>query len=243
MPVTRLFRLGVSLIGKVRRLAQTLKRRGPFAATGRELSEPDEVLALEAVSRHRPALAGILDHPPAGADRPFRSLADSARATAAIERAAAAQALLLGLGVTPDALGPGSTLLEDAGVDDAAVDAGLLARTSLVRRLVDRGATDCAAPPPLEALDPAEVRAFEALLERSHGGPPRLPDVLARKAQTLLGALAPPRLAGAAAAVAGGFRSRARPSRARAGAPTRTQVSHALTPARAGRRIALDSGA
>jgi hypothetical protein len=202
VPVMRLFRLGNSLIGKVRTLATTLRRRGPFAATGHELSEPDEALALEAVSRHRPALAGILDDPPSNADRPFRSLADVARATAAVERAAAAQALLLGLGVTPETIGPGSPLFEETGVDEAALDAGLLARTALVRRLLDSGAADRPAPAPLEPLEPDEVRDFEALLERSAGGAVKLPEVLARKAQGLLAGLAPPRLAGAAATVA-----------------------------------------
>jgi hypothetical protein len=202
VPVMRLFRLGVSLVGKVRQLAATLRRRGPFAATGRDLAEADEALALEAVLRHRPLLAGILDDPPSNTDRPFRSMADLAVATAAIERAAAAQALLLGLGVTPAALGPGSPLLDDTGVDDAAVDAGLLARTALVRRLLDRGAAQPATPAPLEPLEPDEVRDFQALLEKTSGGAPRLPEVLARRADTLLRGLAPPRLAGAAAAVA-----------------------------------------
>jgi hypothetical protein len=202
VPVMRLFRLGVSLVGKVRQLAATLRRRGPFAATGRDLAEADEALALEAVLRHRPLLAGILDDPPSNTDRPFRSMADLAVATAAIERAAAAQALLLGLGVTPAALGPGSPLLDDTGVDDAAVDAGLLARTALVRRLLDRGAAQPATPAPLEPLEPDEVRDFQALLEHTSGGAPHLPEVLARRAETLLRALAPPGLAGAAATVA-----------------------------------------
>jgi hypothetical protein len=201
VPVMRLFRLGASLIGKVRRLAATLRRRGPFAATGRDLVEPDEALALEAVSRHRPVLAGILDQPPSNADRPFRSLADLALATAAIERAAAAQALLLGLGVTPDLLAPGSALLDEAGVDDRAVDAGLLARTALVRRLLERGAP-AKSPAPLEVLEPDEVSDFQSLLEHTPGGAPRLPEVLARRAETLLRGLAPPGLAGAATAVA-----------------------------------------
>ena len=141
----RLFRLGVSLVGKVKRLAITLRRRGPFAATGRQLVEPDEALALDAVTRHRPLLAGLLDDPPANADRPFRSLADVARATAAVERAAATQALLLGLGVTPAELAPRRGLLDGTGVDDAAVDAGLLARTALVRRILAPARTGGAA--------------------------------------------------------------------------------------------------
>jgi hypothetical protein len=192
----RLHRLGTSLVGKVRRLATTLRRRGPFAALGRDLVEPDEALALEAVSRHRPVFAGILDEPPAAADRPFRSLADVARATAAVERAAATEALLVGLGVTPADLGPGSSLFEDTGLDEAALDAGSLARTVLVRRIL----APAGEPPRFEALEPGQVRDFEALLEVGPGGAAKLPEVLKKKARAILAAAAPG-LAGAAAEV------------------------------------------
>ncbi|HEY2731908.1 MAG TPA: DUF6178 family protein [Polyangia bacterium] len=202
--LVRLFRLGVSLVGKVKRLALTLRRRGPFAATGRQLVEPDEALALDAVTRHRPVLAGLLDDPPAGADRPFRSLADVARATAAVERAAATQALLLGLGVTPAELLPGAGLLDGTGVDDAAVDAGLLARTALVRRILAPARTGDAAdgPTPFGPLDATQVRDFEALLEPAPGGTAKLPEVLKRKAKAVLAAATPARLGGAATEVA-----------------------------------------
>jgi hypothetical protein len=193
--LTRLFRLGVSLIGKVKRLATTLRRKGPFAPTARDLTEPDETAALEAVLRHRPAFAGILDDPPSGADRPFRALADLARATAAIESAAVAQAMLLGLGVTPEALMPESGLLEGTGIDDAAVDAALLARTVLVRALLGL-------PRPISALDPHDVRDFEALLDTTPGGAVKLPEILKKKVKAVLDAVAPKRLAGAAAGVA-----------------------------------------
>src|SRR6185436_19902070 len=136
VPLTRLHRLGVSLVGKVRRLALTLTRKGPFDAAGRTLLEPDEALVLDALLGPRPMLAGIIDDPPSGKDRPMRSLADLARATAVVESAAAGQALLLGLGVTPALLAPGSPLLEDTGIDEAALDTGLLARTALVQRLL-----------------------------------------------------------------------------------------------------------
>src|SRR5262249_38204455 len=82
IPLMRLFRLGVSLIGKVRRLALTLRKKGPFATTGRDLAEPEEAVVLEAVMRGRPVYPSALDDPPAGGERPFRSLADLARATA-----------------------------------------------------------------------------------------------------------------------------------------------------------------
>src|SRR5204862_131576 len=83
--------LGVTLIGKVRRLALTLRRRGPFAASGRDLGEPQDAPVLEAVTAARPMFPGVLDDPPVAADRPFRSLHDLARPTAAIERMAAAE--------------------------------------------------------------------------------------------------------------------------------------------------------
>ncbi|HVU51907.1 MAG TPA: DUF6178 family protein, partial [Polyangia bacterium] len=184
IPLVRLHRLGVSLVGKVKLLATTLRRRGPFAATGRHpLVEPDEALALAAVSRHRPLFAGILDDPPSNADRPFHTLADVARATAAVERAAATQALLLGLGVSPADLGPGATLLEDAGVEEAALDAGLLARTALVRRILERApAPGGGARLPFEPLEREDVRHFEALLEATPAGA-KLPEVLRKKAE------------------------------------------------------------
>lgn len=201
--LVRLFRLGVSLIGKVKTLATTLRRKGPFAAAAMSaaLVEPEEALVLDAVLRHRPLFAGILDEPPSNADRPFRSLADLARATAAIERAAATQALLLGLGVTPALLGPGSPLLEDTGVEEAAVDAGLLARTALVQRILRPSSPKPGQPMILEALDEKDVRDFEALVD-GQGGPVKLPEVLAKKAKAILDAASPGRLAGAASAVA-----------------------------------------
>jgi hypothetical protein len=201
--LTRLFRLGVSLIGKVKRLATTLRRKGPFAAVGHLLVEPEEALVLEAILQHRPLLAGMLDDPPSNADRPFRSLADLARATAAIERAAATQALLLGLGVTPALLAPGAPLLEDTGVEEAAIDAGLLARTALVQRILETPTSRPASEKPtiLEALDAKDVRDFEALIGAG-GDSVKLPEVLAKKAKAILEAASPTRLAGAAAAVA-----------------------------------------
>ncbi|HEX4407093.1 MAG TPA: DUF6178 family protein [Polyangia bacterium] len=198
--IVRLFRLGVSLIGKVKRLATTLRRKGPFAAVRGDLVEADEALALEAVLRHRPLFAGILDDPPSNADRPFRSLADLALATAAVERAAATQAMLLGLGVTPATLAPGAPLLDDTGVDEAAVDAGLLARTALVRLILRRAAENDAGS--FEPLEPDDVRDFEALLERAPNGATKLPEVIRKKAKAILDASAPPQLAGAAAPVA-----------------------------------------
>jgi hypothetical protein len=203
IPLVRLHRLGVSLVGKVKLLATTLRRRGPFAAAGRHpLVEPDEALALAAVSRHRPLFSGILDEPPSNADRPFRTLADVARATAAVERAAATQALLLGLGVGPADLAPGGALLDDAGVDEAALDAGLLARTALVRRILSPAAPVAGARVAFEPLEREQVRDFEALLETAPGGAVKLPEVLRKKAEAILESAAPTRLAGASREVA-----------------------------------------
>jgi hypothetical protein len=198
--LVRLFRLGNSLIGKVKRLA-SLIRKGAFASVGFNLVEPEEALVMEAVLRHRPLFAGILDEPPSNADRPFRSLADLARATAALERAAATQALLLGLGVTPALLAPGSPLVEDTGVEQAALDPGLLARTALVQRILRPSSPKPGQPMILEALDAKDVRDFEALVG-GQGGPVKLPEVLAKKAKAILEAATPGRLAGAASAVA-----------------------------------------
>jgi hypothetical protein len=200
VPLTRLHRLGVSLVGKVRRLALTLTARdrsAPPAARSSNRTRPSSSTRCWAPA---PCWPGIIDDPPSGKDRPMRSLADLARATAAVESAAAGQALLLGLGVTPALLAPGSPLLEDTGVDDAALDAGLLARTALVQRLLRSGSSRNGNPPMIiEALDAKDVRDFQALLE---GDPVKLPEVLKKKVKAILDAATPTRLAGAAAGVA-----------------------------------------
>jgi hypothetical protein len=198
IPLMRLHRLGVSLVGKVRRLALMLRKKGPFAATGRDLAEPEDAVVLEAAMRPRPLYAAALDEPPGAGERPFRSLADLARATAAIERAAAAQAMLVGLGVAPRDVAPGAPGLEGTAAqdDNGALDAGVLARTILVGRLLG------GEPRGLAPLRPPDVRAFEARLEASAQGPPRLPDAIRKQAKAILDAGAPGQLAGAAAAVA-----------------------------------------
>jgi hypothetical protein len=207
IPLVRIFQLGVTLIGKVKRLALTLRRRGPFAAARRDLGEPQDAPILEAVTAVRPMFPGVLDDPPTAAERPFRSLHDLARATAAIERVAAAQTMLRALGVRPEDVAPGSAALAAADLDDAALDIGVLARTALVRRLLARGAgrRSSSAPDPsmpFEPLDPREVREFEALLDVTPEGPMKLPETLKKKAKAVLDGLSPGRLAGAAAEVA-----------------------------------------
>jgi hypothetical protein len=200
VPLTRVFRLGVSLAAKVRRLAHTLQRRGPYAVTGRDLVEHDEAPVLEAVMRARPLFSRTLDDPPAAGERPFRSLADLALATAVIERAAAAKAMLVGLGITAR---------DVAELEEEAVDAGMLARTALVQRLLAGGGGAAAPsskgadqPIPFSPLEPRQVRAFEALLENTPEGRMKLPDAIKKKAKAILDAASPGRLAGAAAGVA-----------------------------------------
>ena len=204
IPLVRLFRLGTSLCGKVKRLALTLRRSGPLGPRGFKLAEADDAAVLEAVTLPRPMFPRILDDPPATGERPFESLADLARAGAAVERAAAAQALVRGLGITSEDIGPRTALLEDTGVDEASLDLGLLARTALVKRLLAsrKSQASLARRLPFEPLAASERRAFEALLETTKGGPTKLPPALKKKALAVLAAGAPAALADAASAVA-----------------------------------------
>jgi hypothetical protein len=195
IPLVRLFRAGVTMIGKVRRLALALLRDGPFGRQALALAEPEDAAVLESLTRARPLYLRILDQPPAAGERPFQSLADLARAAVAVERAAAAQAMLRGLGVEPQHLVPGAPLLEDSGADAAAVDGGLLARTILVKRLLSIGKAPALAP-----LDESDVRAFESQLRRGLSSPVQLPAAVAKRARALLEAAAPSLLAGAAVA-------------------------------------------
>ena len=198
IPLIRLFRSGVTMIGKVRRLALALARGGPFGRRALALAEADDATVLESLTRMRPLYPRLLDQPPGAGERPFQSLADLARAAAAVERVAAAQAMLRGLGVEPRHLAPDGPLLGDTGADAAALDAALLARTVLVRRLLGAGGKASDVAP----LDPREVRAFESNLVHARSGPPTLPVALAQRARALLAAATPAELAGAAVTVA-----------------------------------------
>jgi len=159
LPLVRVFRLGFSLTGRVRRLALALRAEGPFGPRGFELAEPDDAAVLEAVTAARPMFPRILEDRPAAGERPFRTLADVARAAAAVERAAAAQALLRGLGVTPADLAPESELLHGAGADHAALDLGVFARTALAARLLRPAITHADRLSPLEAREVKELDA------------------------------------------------------------------------------------
>jgi len=109
-----------------------------------------------------------------------------ARLTAAIERAGAAQAMLVGLGVRPAHVSAQALTGVEPG-DRAALDAGVLARTALVRLLLEDGEADAAArEASFRPLTPAEVSRFKARYAQS--------DALAHRAQGLLATLVPARL-------------------------------------------------
>ena len=189
----RLFRLGVSLVGKVRRLALTLKSKGPFAAVGRSLFEPDDAAVIEAVTRMRPLFPGALEDPPRPNDRPFASIADITRATVAIERAGAAQALLVGLGVRTAHLTT-EALEGTSGADVAALDTAVLARTALVLGVLDSSPT-VKLPMSFRPLTPEEIREFEKRISASNPEGLRMKATeMKRKAKTILDAASPKKL-------------------------------------------------
>jgi len=166
VPLLKLHRLGVSLIGKLRRLATALLRKNPFAVLRPALdifeSEDGEILA--SFTKSRPAFPRVLDVPPSPGERSFATLADIATATRAVERAAAAIELLAGLGVRPQQLTPEAleSMASAAGatgtnlvIDPASIDTGVLARTVLVARLLGgQGA-------PLSVLPAATISKFK----------------------------------------------------------------------------------
>jgi hypothetical protein len=209
--VMRLFRLGVSLIGKVRRLARTLERRGPFAALGPGLFEENDAEVIAVVTRVRPDFPRILDDPPRTGDRPFASMADIARATDALKEAAAAQAMLYALGIRAEHIGADAVTTSPGGGlelrDAATVDAGVLARTALVARLLADDSSPRRDPSmPFRPLSTDEVREFETLtrVQASDKAPPpmKLNEKLSRKVKEILDAVAPEALAEAARKVA-----------------------------------------
>jgi hypothetical protein len=136
VPLVRLFQLGVSLMGKVRRLGLSLGKQTPFAGLGLHghLFEGQDADVIAAVTRLRPMFPRRLESPPSPGERPFASLADVALATAALERAGAAVALLYGLGLRAEHLSPPA--LTETGVELATLDHGILARTVLAQRLL-----------------------------------------------------------------------------------------------------------
>jgi hypothetical protein len=166
IPILTLHRLGTSLIGKLRRLADALRRKNPFAvlAPALDIFETEDGEILASLTRTRPLFPRLLDQPPAAGLRPFATLADLARATRAVERAAAAIELLAGLGIRPAQVSPEALhlLVETAPadapkkeLDPAAIDAGVLARSVLVARLLGHPAAG------LAMLSPASLEKFK----------------------------------------------------------------------------------
>lgn len=157
IPMLTLHRLGFSLMGKLRRLAIALLRRNPFAALRPDLDifEHEDAEVLTSLAKPRPRLLRLLDDPPAAGDRPFASLADLALATHGLEKAAAALALLHGLGVRPEHLA--IDRLQSLSLDPAAIDSAVVARTVLVARLLGK---------PWELLRPLDCSATEEFKQR-----------------------------------------------------------------------------
>ena len=159
VPLVRLFQLGVSLTGKIRRLADTLRKKTPFAQLRPpiDLFELEDSEVLTACSRLRPMFPRALETPPAPGERPFASLGDLALATAALERAAAAIALVVALGAAPDEVAAAQAAGEQ-------LDTGLIGRTLLVRRWLG-------APAGLVRLSTAENATLQEHLTRASADP------------------------------------------------------------------------
>ncbi|HEY0705406.1 MAG TPA: DUF6178 family protein [Polyangia bacterium] len=156
VPLVRLFQVGVSLTGKIRKVAHALLRKTPFAVHQPpvDLFEPEDGEVLRACSRLRPLFPRALEQPPAPGERPFASLVDVALATAALERAGAALALVLALGAKPG----------DPGLD--ALDTASLGRALLARRWLG-------APADLRPLSPAHGKELVRRLKDVEANPSR----------------------------------------------------------------------
>jgi hypothetical protein len=182
VPLTELFRLGISLVGRLRKLARSFVRNSLFAALRPtvELWEPEDADVIAALTKLRPLFPRLLDNPPTAGERPFGSLHDLATATAAVERAGAALALVVGLGVRPEHISP--ERLGGVGVSDpAVVDTGLLARTVLVQRLLGQ------APGPIEPLPAEAISSFKDKFNHS----PQHIEIMAKSAADILQSAAP----------------------------------------------------
>jgi hypothetical protein len=176
VPLVRLHQLGMTLLGKVKRLALTLRRGTPLSklAPEIELLEDDDAAVIAALTRLRPVFPALLDTPPGTGERPFASLADLALATAAVERAGAALNLLYGLGLRVEHLQPAA--LPALGISDPRLlDAGLLARTIFAHHLIGRTSS----PPwaPLAREDRARLEARLAPARKATAGPGRLEEL------------------------------------------------------------------
>jgi len=169
----RIFRVGASLITKVGEVVATLKREHPFAALAKASSradgskalplgffEAEDAELLELLGRRRPVFPTHLDPPnkerSTADSRPFGSLADIARVTAAIERAATGMALLAVLGIRPEDVAnldeETHVLAADLETElETGIDVGVVARTVLALRVLNK---PC---PPLRGLTRGEL--------------------------------------------------------------------------------------
>ena len=221
IPLVRLFRAGVTMIGKVRRLALALLRGGPFGRQGLALAEPEDATVLEALTRARPLYPRILDQPPARGRAPVPEPGRS-RARRGRRRTRGGRA--------GDAARPGRRA--------AATSRPTRRCSPTAARTPPRSTPACSrAPcsssgccpvgkaPAIAALDPRDVRAFESQLRRGLSGPAPLPAALAKRARALLDAAAP---VGARRAAAAGRRAMdRRPGAARAGAGAQAGAAEA----------------
>jgi hypothetical protein len=165
VPLVRLFQVGASLTGKVRRLARTLLKKTPFALVDPplDLFEHEDSEVLTSCGRLRPLFPRILDVPPAPGERPFAALADLAVATAALERAAAAVALLLALGARAEDVAQFATA---SPAEAAGLDAGVIGRALLVRRWL--GEPGGLQPLPAKARARLEAEVARAAVDPQH---------------------------------------------------------------------------
>jgi hypothetical protein len=191
IPLVTLHRLGVSLIGKLRQAATALRRRNPFAslAPGLDIFATEDGQILQSLTGQHPLFPRLLDQPPAAGERAFASLADLATATRAIERAATSVEMVRRLGVDATTLSPEalSSMAKAVGMeeakgtlDPAAIDADVIARTVLVRRIL-------ALPEQPLALSKEAILQFKS----NFNNEAQLPETAARKAIEVLMAASP----------------------------------------------------
>ncbi len=165
--------------GKVKRLALTLRREGPFGAQGFNLAETDDATVLEAVSRLRPMFPRLLDDPPSAGERPVPASRRS-RAGGRRHRASRRGA---GDGAGPRASRPRTS--RPAGrrsQGPASTPPGSTSACWPARRWWRGCSTEgrpkrAAQPVRFRPLAPAEVKAFEAMSKapRSKDKAPKLP--------------------------------------------------------------------
>lgn len=150
----RIFRVGVSLTLKLKRIADALGREGPGA---RLLDAPHDEIVL-ALRAPRPLYPRALDGETG--TRPFRTLKDVARAAEALEEAARIGPVVLG------GLGDGAGALAEAvrasTTPPEQVRFGTLARTAAGHVLLGRA-------PSFSPLHPRELRALAAAIDASAG--------------------------------------------------------------------------